>query len=149
MFDKSSNLQKFSSALSDNLSFSEYFLGIHVVFDGEVVFAHDVVHVNLDMPAFPVDASGIWDWLKTNLKGTSDQQTFVYELPFDAEDEEDPDMETLIELSSSFGMTLYLCDLGQHADTDAGMRYVIISIPKKDAAAEFREQYHGRKLSPS
>ncbi|AUW42659.1 hypothetical protein CUJ84_Chr002300 [Rhizobium leguminosarum] len=46
----------------------EYFLGMHAFFDGEVVFARDVVQVNFDLSPFPVDFDSVWSWFKEQLR---------------------------------------------------------------------------------
>ncbi|WP_165422369.1 hypothetical protein [Rhizobium ruizarguesonis] len=35
---------------------------MHAFFDGEVVFARDVVQVNFDLSPFPVDFDSVWSW---------------------------------------------------------------------------------------
>lgn len=44
MFQTASNLKTLRDALSSHMELPEYFLGMHGFFDGEVIFARDVVH---------------------------------------------------------------------------------------------------------
>jgi hypothetical protein len=144
MFDRLSNLKILKSALADHIGNSEYFLGIHAFFDGEMIFGRDVVHLNLEMPPFPIDFASAWKWFTDSLQGTPDQETFVYELPFHTADEEDSDMEALVALSRGSSMTVWLVDLAVQQDPQAGQRYLVITIPQKQELASFKRDYHGK-----
>ncbi|ACI58353.1 hypothetical protein Rleg9DRAFT_4920 [Rhizobium leguminosarum bv. trifolii WSM597] len=67
MFQTASNLKTLCDALSSHLELSEYLLGIHAFFDGEVIFARDVVHVNMDLSPFPVDFGSLWGWFREQI----------------------------------------------------------------------------------
>jgi hypothetical protein len=144
MFETPSSLNELREALNDNLDNSEYFLGIHALFEGEVIFARDVVHLNLELPAFPVDAEAVWDWFNDNLSGSKDQRTYVYQLPFAIDSEDDDDMEALMALSRTSPMTVWMLDLARQEDPEAGQRYVVITIPTKQAARDFETEYDGK-----
>ncbi len=148
MFESPSSLNKLQAAFSENISYSEYFLGLHAFFEGEVIFARDVVHLNLELPPFPGDADAAWDWFRDNLRGAKEQETFVYELAFAMDNEDDPDMEALVELSRRSPMTVWMIDLAQQEAPDAGRRYVVITIPTKKSAREFKDAYHGKDGGP-
>lgn len=146
MFETPSTLKELSAALIQYMERSEYFLGIHALFDSEVVFARDVVHVNFEMPAFPVDVPAVWAWLKENLRGGTQQETFVYRLPFTVDDEDDPDMDWMIAFSGTAPMTIWLIDLAHHETTGPGERYVVLTISGKQAAKDFKVAYDGKNV---
>jgi hypothetical protein len=58
--------------------------------------------------------------------------------------EDDPDMEALVELSRRSPMTVWMIDLAQQETPEAGRRYVVITIPTKQGARAFRSEYHGK-----
>jgi hypothetical protein len=68
MFQKPSNLKILRDNLSEHIELSEYFLRLHAVFDGEIIFARDVVHVNFDLVPFSVDFENLWSWLREQLR---------------------------------------------------------------------------------
>jgi hypothetical protein len=144
MFESPSRLSKLQEAFFETIGYSEYFLGLHAFFEGEVIFARDVVHLNLELPPFPGDADAAWDWFRDNLRGAKEQETFVYELSFAMNNEDDPDMEALVELSRRSPMTVWMIDLAQQVTPEAGRRYVVITIPTKQGARAFRSEYHGK-----
>jgi hypothetical protein len=144
MFDKSSNLKKLRMALADHIGYSEYFLGIRAFFDGEMIFGRDVVHLNLEMQPFPIDFSSSWRWFTDSLQGTPHQETFVYELPFHAPEDEDTDMEALVDFSRGSSMTVWLVDLAIQQKPEVGQRYLVITIPQQEEAVSFKKDYHGK-----
>jgi len=146
MFEKLSTLEKLRRALANHVTESEYVLGIHAYYDGEIIFSRDVVHLNLEMPRFPVDFSSAWKWFTDSLQGTPSQETFVYELPFQLADEDDADAERLIVLSSGSSMTVWLIDLAINEEPAASRRYVVITIPKKQDIATFKRDHHGKDV---
>jgi hypothetical protein len=144
LFQTASNLKIFREVLSEHLQLAEYFLGMHAFFDGEVLFARDVVQVDFDLSPFPVDFENMWSWFREQLRGQPEQETFAYELAFSVEAEEDPAMEMLAEITRGSGITLWMIDLA-HQDTPTdGKRYVIVSAPDKKRSKEFRDTYHGK-----
>ncbi len=147
MFQTPSNLKILREALSDHMDMSEHFLGLHAIFDGEIIFARDVVQLNLDMPPFPVDFENVWIWIREQLVGSPQQQTFVYQLEFGVEDEEDPAMQKLVEITQEAPLTVWTIDLAHQETPEEGKRFVVVSVPDKKRANEFRELYHGREVT--
>jgi hypothetical protein len=146
VFDKLSNLKKLRSALADHIAYSEYFLGIHAFFDGEMIFGREVMHLNLEMQPFPIDFLSAWQWFADSLQGTAHQETFVYELPFRTTDEEDTDMEALVAFCRGSSMTVWLVDLALQQEPEVGRRYLVITIPQQQEAASFKRDYHGKDV---
>ena len=146
MFQTASSLKTLRDILSSHMELPEYFLGMHAFFDGEVIFARDVVHVNIDLAPFPVDFQNLWDWFREQLRGPSGQETFAYELTFRVEDEQDPAMETLIEISRGSAKTVWMIDLAQQETSGKGRRFVIVTVPDKRRAQEFRDEFDGREI---
>ncbi len=144
MFEKSSTLEKLRRTLANHVSESEYSLGIQAYYDGEVIFSRDIVHLNLEMPPFPIDFSSAWKWFTDSLQGTPFQETFVYELPFQPMDEEDADAELLLALCRGSSMTVWLVDLAIDEGPEPDKRFVVITIPKKQEIAAFKRDYHGK-----
>ncbi len=147
MFQTPSNLKILRESLSNHLDMSEYFLGMHAFFDGEVIFARDVVQLNLELPPFPVDFESVWMWIREQLGGSPQQQTFVYELAFGVEDDEDPAMERLVEITKGAPLTAWMIDLAHQDTPTEGQRFVIVTVPDKKRATEFRELYHGKEIA--
>ncbi|WP_247750227.1 hypothetical protein [Rhizobium sp. 16-449-1b] len=148
MFQTTSNLKILREALSSHLELSQYFLGIHTFFDGEVIFARDVVQVNVDLGPFPVDFANVWEWFREQLSGPASQETFAYELPFAVQASDDPIMEKLIELTTLAPKTIWMIDLSNQEDPETGRRFVIVTVPDKKHAKAFRETYHGKPVHP-
>ena len=80
---------------------------MHAFFDGEVIFARDVIHVNMDLSPFPVDFQNLWDWFREQLRGGLNHETFAYELSFAVDADEDPVMQKLIEITKGSGKTIW------------------------------------------
>ena len=146
MFRTTSNLKTLRDALSRHMELSEYFLGMHAFFDVEVIFARDVVQVNFEFAPFPVDFDNVWEWLRDQLKGTPAQETFAYETTFGVDDEADPVMERLLEITEGSANTIWMIDLARQEGHGDGRRFVIVSSPDKKRAREFREEFHGKEL---
>lgn len=146
MFETASNLKVLHDTLSSNMELPEYFLGIHAFFDGEVIFARDVVQVNAELSPFPVDFENVWDWLREQLKGPPAQEAYVYELTFKVEDEEDPVMEALVEITQGSPSTIWMIDLANQQTPDEGQRFIVVTLPDKRLAKEFREHFHGKEF---
>jgi len=146
MFQKTSNLKTLRDALSSHLELPEYFLGIHAFFDAEVIFARDVVHVNMDLSPFPVDFESLWGWFREQIRGSANQETFAYELPFDVDAEVDPAMERLMEITRGSSKTIWMFDLAYQEPAHEGRRFVVVTLPDKKRARSFREEYHGRDV---
>ncbi len=144
MFQTSSNLKTLRDALSSHMDLPEYFLGMHAFFDGEVIFARDVVHLNMDLSPFPVDFQNLWDWFREQLRGGPSQETFAYELPFAVDADEDPVMQKLIEITGGSAKTVWMIDLAHQETADDGRRFVIVTVPDNKQAKSFREQFHGK-----
>jgi hypothetical protein len=144
MFEEPSSLNELRESLDDNLEHSEYFLGIHAFFEGEIIFARDVVHLNLELPEFPIDVEAIWAWFRENLRGSKEQKTYVYRLPFMINNEDDRDMEALSALSRTSPMTVWMLDLARQESPEGGQRYAVITIPTRKAARDFEAEYHGK-----
>ncbi len=144
MFQTSSNLKTLRDALSSHMDLPEYFLGMHAFFDGEVIFARDVVHLNMDLSPFPVDFQNLWDWFREQLRGGPSQETFAYELSFAVDADEDPVMQKLIEITGGSAKTVWMIDLAHQETADNGRRFVIVTVPDKKQAKSFREQFHGK-----
>jgi len=149
MFQTTSNLKTLREALSDHMELSEYFLGMHAFYNGEVVFARDVVQVNMEFSPFPVDFENLWDWLREQIRGSPAQETFAYETTFGIEDEDDPVMEKLIEMTQRSANTIWMIDLAHQETPEAGRRFVIVTAPDKNRAQEFRDEFHGRDVAVS
>ena len=66
---------------------------MHALFDGEVVFARDVVQVNIDLSPVLVDFQTVWTWFRQQLRGQPVQEAFAYELVFTVGAEDDHAME--------------------------------------------------------
>ncbi|WP_245485401.1 hypothetical protein [Rhizobium leguminosarum] len=144
LFQTASNLKILREELSNHMELPEYFLGMHAFFDGEVVFARDVVQVNFDLSPFPVDFDSVWSWFKEQLRGQTEQETFAYELAFAIDAEDDTAMVKLMEITRGSGMTIWMIDLA-HQDTPTdGKRYVVVCVPDKKRSKEFRETFHGK-----
>ncbi len=147
MFQNASNLKTVREALSSHMKLSEYFLAMHAFFDGEVVFARDVVQVNIDLSPFPVDFDTVWNWFREQLRGQPEQETFAYELAFTVQSEEDPARERLMEMTRGSSMTVWMIDLA-HQDTPTnGRRLVVVTVPDKKSAKAFRGEFHGKNLA--
>jgi hypothetical protein len=146
MFQTPSNLKSLRDHLSDHMELPEYFLGIHAVFDGEVIFARDVVQVNLELPPFPVDFANVWSWFREQLRGPSEQETFAYVLGFGVEDAEDPSMDKLLEITRGSSMTAWTFDLASQETANEGKRFLIVTVPDRQGARKFRDIYHGKEL---
>lgn len=147
MFHTTSNLKTLRDALSEHMELPEYFLGMHAFYDGEVIFARDVVQVNMELPPFPVDFDNAWDWFREQIKGSPTQETFAYETTFVVDDEDDPVMEKLIEITEGSANTIWMIDLA-HQETAAGSRrFVIVTSPDKKRATEFRDKFHGKEVA--
>ncbi|MGO4437614.1 hypothetical protein [Rhizobium sp. RAF56] len=145
MFQASSNLKVLREVLCDHLELPDHFLGVHAFFDGDTIFARDVVQVNYELIPFPVDFERVWDWFKEQLRGPPEQETFVYELGFGIEHEEDPVRDRLVEITRGSGMTVWMMDFAHQTPTD-GRRFVVVTIPDKKRVREFRETLHGRHI---
>lgn len=146
MFQKPSNLKILREILSSHMELPEYFLGMHALFDGEVIFARDVVQVNLDLPPFPADFAKVWDWVRDQLRGSPEQETFVYQMGFGIDGEEDPAMDRLVELTRGSAMTIWTIDLAHQDMPTDGRRFLIVTVPGKKQAKIFRERYHGNDV---
>ena len=144
MFQTSSNLKTLRDTLSSHMELPEYFLGMHAFFDGEVIFARDVVHLNMDLSPFPVDFQSLWDWFREQLRGGSAQETFAYELSFAVDADEDHVMQKLIEITGGSAKTVWMIDLAHQETAENGRRFVIVTVPDKRQAKSFREQFHGK-----
>lgn len=147
MFQTASNLRTLREALSSHMELSEYFLGMHAFFDGEVVFARDVVQVNFDLSPFLVDFENVWNWFREQLRGQPEQETFAYELAFTVEAEDDPAMEKLIDMTRGSAITVWMIDLAHQETPTDGRRFVIITVPDKKGAKAFRDEFHGKNLA--
>ncbi|MGV2104375.1 MULTISPECIES: hypothetical protein [unclassified Rhizobium] len=143
MFQAASNLKTLRDALSSHMELSDYFLGMHAFFDGEVIFARDVVQVNTDFPPFPVDFDNVWKWFRDQIKGPPIQETLAYETTFGVDDEADPVMERLIEITEGSANTIWLIDLANQDGQGDGRRFVIVTSPDKRQAGKFLEEFHG------
>jgi hypothetical protein len=144
LFQKPSNLKILREELLNHLELMEYFLGMHAFFDGEVIFARDVVQVNFDLSPFPVDFDDVWSWFKEQLRGPPEQETFAYELTFAVDAEEDPAMQKLMEITETSGMTIWMIDLAHQQTQTDGKRYVIVSVPDKKRAKAYTDLFHGK-----
>ena len=118
-------------------------------YNGEVVFARDVVQVNMEFSPFPVDFENLWDWLREQIRGSPAQETFAYETTFGIEDEDDPVMEKLIEMTQSSANTIWMIDLAHQETPEAGRRFVIVTAPDEKRAQDFRDEFHGRDVAIS
>jgi len=148
MFHKYSSLRKLKGVLADTIQRSEYALGIRAIYDREVIFALDVEHLNFELPAFPVNAEAIWNWINEQLLGSPGQETFVYEINLDGEDREDRVMEKLVEIGEGTGMTAWTFDLESEERKTYSLRFIVITIPDKRQAKEFRVKFHGKNILP-
>lgn len=148
MFQTTSNLKTLRDTLSNHMELPEYFLGMHAFYDGEVVFARDVVQLNMEFSPFPVDFQNVWEWLREQIRGPA-QETFAYETTFGIEDEDDPVMEKLIEMTRKSANTIWMIDLAHQETPEAGRRFVIVTAPDKKRAQEFRDEFHGRDVAIS
>ena len=146
MFQTTSSIKTLRDALSSHMERPEYFLGVHAFFDGEVIFARDVVHVNLDLSPFPMDFPGLWAWFREQIRSSAHEETLAYELSFVIDAEEDPVMEKLMTMTQGSSETIWMFDLAHQASTDGGLRFVVVALPDKKTATSFRNQYHGRDI---
>jgi hypothetical protein len=147
MFQTTSNLKTLRYALSTHMELPEYFLGMHAFYDGEVIFARDVVQVNMEFPPFPVDFENVWNWFREQIKGSPTQETFAYETTFGVDDEDDPVMEKLIEITKGSANMIWMIDLANQQVTAGGRRFVVVIAPDKKSAKEFRDECHGKNLA--
>jgi hypothetical protein len=143
VFQKTSNLRMLKDALSAHMDLPEYFLGIHAFFDGEVIFARDVVHVNMDLSPFPVDFPNVWQWFREQLQGGSGQETFAYQMSFVVDAVEDPAMKKLIEITRGTATTIWMFDLSNQEPPGDGRRFVIVTAADKKGLKSFRDEFHG------
>lgn len=146
VFHTISNLKTLRDALSSYLELPEYFLGIHAFFDAEVIFARDVVHVNMELSPFPVNFDTLWEWFREQIRGNANQETFAYELPFQVNAEDDPAMEKLVEITRGSSKTIWMFDLANQETPDGGRRFVVVTLPSKKETTSFREEYHKRNV---
>jgi hypothetical protein len=127
------------------MELSEYFLGMHALFDGGVVFARDVVQVNIDLPC-PVDFQTVWTWFRRAPRPAR-AETFAYELVFTVGAEDDHAMEKLVDMTRGLAITVGMIDLAnQETPTDA-RRFVVITVPNRKGARAFRDEFHGKDLA--
>ncbi len=131
------------------MNLPEYFLGIHAFFDGEVIFARDVVHVNMDLPPFPVDFPNVWQWFGQQLQGGSGQETFAYQMEFVVDAAEDPAMRKLIEITRGTATTIWMFDLAHQEAAQHGRRFVIVTAADKKGLKSFRNEFHGMDVELS
>ncbi len=148
MFQNASTLKSLREAFIDTIRRSEYFIGIHAFFDGEVIFARDIVHVDFEGLSFPSGDIAVWDWIRMQFKGTSGQETFHYEMAFKVDDEDDLAMKKLIEISKDSGSTIWMYDFASHDDDEQqGKRFIAVTAPDKRRAKSFKDQFDGRDLA--
>jgi hypothetical protein len=143
VFQKTSNLKILKDALSAHMRLPEYFLGIHAFFDGEVIFARDVVHLNVDLSPFPLDFANVWQWFGEQLRGGSGQETFAYQMEFVVDAVEDPAMKKLIEITRGTATTIWMFDLAHQEACESGRRFLIVTAADKKGLKSFRNEFHG------
>jgi hypothetical protein len=114
---------------------------MHAFFDGEILFARDVVQVNFDLSPFPVDFENAWNWFIEQLRGQPDQETFAYELVFAVEAEEDPAMDKLVEITRGSAITVWMIDLAHQDTSRDGRRFVVVTAPDKKLALKYRRKW--------
>jgi hypothetical protein len=142
-----SPLKTLREALSSHMELSEYFLGMHALFDGDVVFARDVVQVNIDLSPCPVDFQTVWTWFRQQLRGQPEQETFAYQLVFTVGADDDHAMEKLLDMTRGLAITVWMTDLAnQETPTDC-RRLVVITVPNRKGARAFRDEFHGKDLA--